>query len=155
MRWLFMAALFSASLICLQLAYGDNSPAGEKQKPTSLEDDFRALTADWVKRLMMELSLKAEKFPNFRVTVFRLDKLKDDMKGDVEATRIYEGQAKLEEKDGKRFLTIEGQSILFGFDAKARFLELTGEFAHRDKKINLTGTWGKVVASKEFPKKKA
>src|SRR5437879_3626840 len=112
-----MRCLFVLAIINVSAGLGDQVTASglgsneqasasgtEQTKAVSLEDDFRALNGTWTKHLFMQLSVTRDKFPNLRVTLFRLEEAKDNSKADEVATPIYEGKATVQEKDGRRFL---------------------------------------------------
>jgi hypothetical protein len=134
LRFLPLTCLFAITL---------SADGGDKKGP-SLEDDFRALKGIWTRdaaKTLTEVDLAPKEFPKLRVKVSRLDPFGKGLK----AVLIYEGDALLQEKEGKRYLAIENGTITYALEKEKSFLNLKGEFAHKKMKINLTGTWGETV----------
>lgn len=118
----------------------------------SLKDDFNALTNNegtWTanpqRAVKVQVLFAAKEFPILRVTVKRFA-FENEGK-DVTTIELYSGDATIQEKDGKRVLTIEGSDIAFSMKEE-RFLDLKGSFKSKTMKIDLTETYGKTRTEK-------
>lgn len=122
------------------------------EKRGSLKDDFNALknkdgrwTANPRRAVKVQVLFAAKEFPILRLTVKRFE-FENEGK-DATSVELYSGDATIQEKDGKRVLTIEGADIAYSLDGE-RFLTLSGVFDSKKQKIDLTGKYGATTIQK-------
>ena len=119
------------------------------EEDMSLKDDFQALQKPqglWTRSTgegKTQLHFQGKEFPKLQVKITELVRGNKDF----DRGKSVKVNATLQEKEGKRVLLIEGESIAYSFERNQGFLILKGGFKS-EKKIDLTGRWGKTRSDK-------